>query len=174
MAKEPTGAAKASSASEVLEGDILESSERALAALSVTDVATIDSSMVAILTRAELDQMVVTARANPRSIQRALEMTKEIACLNLAAAQECGYALPRGRDDQTGKANVITGPSVRLAEIVAICWGNAQAASRVTDVNRTEGWVEAEGVFIDFQTNYRVTARARRSIRGKPKDGRPG
>jgi hypothetical protein len=124
--------------------------------------------MVAILTRAELDQMVVTARANPRSIHLALESTREIACLDMATATECGYALPRGRDETTGKQNVITGPSVRLAEIVACQWGNCQAASRVTDVNRAEGWVEAEGVFIDFQTNYRVTARTRRSIRGKP------
>jgi hypothetical protein len=174
MAKTPQGARADQTNDAPIEGEVVQSTERALEAMSNTGAASIDSSMVAILTRAELDQMVVTARANPRSIHLALAATREIATLNLQTATECGYALPRGRDDQTGKANTITGPSVRLAEIVACQWGNCQAASRVTDVNRSEGWVEAEGIFIDFQTNYRVTARVRRSIRSKPYQGKPG
>lgn len=168
MAKAPAAAARRDQSNDApIEGQVVESTERALASLGGTDAATMDSTMVAILNRSELDQMVVTARAQPRSIQRALDATKRIACLDLQTATECGYALPRGRDDQSGQAKVITGPSIRLAEIVAICWGNDQAASRVTEVNRKEGYVEAEGIFIDFENNFRTISRVRRSIKGK-------
>lgn len=67
------------------------------------------------------------------------------------------YALPRG-----GKP--IVGPSIRLAEIIAGQWGNNRVAARVVDVNRTEKYVEAEGVFHDLETNSATKALVRRRI----------
>jgi hypothetical protein len=155
----------------VIEGEVVESTERALSLVGQSSE--IDMGMVAVLTRAELDQQITTARAYPRSVTLAMNATKEIACLDMATAKECGYALPRGKDD-SGKAKVVTGPSVRLAEIVAGRWGNCRAESRTVLVDRVEMFVEAEGMFHDLETNYAVRARVRRSIRGKPWQGKPG
>lgn len=70
------------------------------------------------------------------------------------------YALPRG-----GKP--IKGPSIRFAEILKQSFGNCRAAARVVDVDRSEMFVEAEGIFHDLETNSSTTARVRRRISDK-------
>ena len=158
---------------DAIEGELVETTERGLASANALAPAEMDQSLVAILTKAELDQQITTARAYPRSAKRVLDASIELATLTKDSSIECGYSVPRGRDDN-GKAKAITGPSVRLAEIVAGRWGNCRAESRVVQVDRTEGYVEAEGIFHDLETNYAVRARVRRSIRGKPYQGKPG
>lgn len=109
------------------------------------------------LARAEIDQQITTAHAYPRSIDRAVKNITTLATLDDQAALECIYALPRG-----GKP--IKGASVRLAEIVAGQWGNNRVGARVVHVDRNEGYVEAEGVYHDLETNSATTARVRRRI----------
>jgi hypothetical protein len=118
---------------------------------------TIDMSLAVGLSRAEIDSQIQTARQFPRSITLASENILTLATLNLETATECNYALPRA-----GK--VIQGPSIRLAEIIAQCWGNCRVAARVVTVDRKERFVEAEGVFHDLQTNAATLARIRRRI----------
>jgi len=120
------------------------------------DVATMDSMAVQ-LQRAEIDQQVSTARAYPRSLKRVQSNILSMATLDEESAEECMYALPRG-----GKP--IKGPSIRFAEILKQSYGNCASAARVVHVDRDEKFVEAEGVFIDFETNSRSTARVRRRI----------
>ena len=112
------------------------------------------------LARAEIDQQISTARAYPRSIDRAVKNIITLATLDEETAEECIYALPRG-----GKP--ITGPSARLAEIIASQWGNNRVAARVVHVDRTEKYVEAEGVFHDLENNSATTSRVRRRIPDK-------
>lgn len=114
-------------------------------------------SLAVSLARAEVDQQIATARALPRSIQRAVSQIMTLATLDEESAEECVYALPR-----SGKA--IKGPSVRLAEIIASQWGNCRVGARVVHVDRIEKYVEAEGVFHDLETNTATTARVRRRI----------
>lgn len=109
------------------------------------------------LARAEIDQQITTARAYPRSIERAVRNITTLATLDEETAQECIFALPRG-----GKP--IVGPSIRFAEIIASQWGNCRVATRVTHIDRAEKIVEAEGVFHDLETNTAVSARVRRRI----------
>ena len=116
-----------------------------------------DASIVSQLATAEINALVSTARAYPRSIKNARHTMTELATLDEQAAQECMYALPRG-----GKS--IEGPSIRLAELVAQSWGNCRVAARTTHIDRTEKFVEAEGVFLDAQTNTATMARVRRRI----------
>ena len=83
-----------------------------------------NASLAVTLARAEIDQQIATARALPRSIERAIKNIVTLSTLDEETAAECIYALPRG-----GKT--IRGPSIRFAEIVASQWGNARVGSRV-------------------------------------------
>ena len=121
---------------------------------------TVQTSLAVSLARAEVDQQVATARALPRSIQRAINQITTLATLDEESAAECIYALPRG-----GKS--IRGPSIRFAEIAATSWGNCRIGARVVHVDRIEAYVEAEGVFQDLETNVIQTARVRRQIQAK-------
>lgn len=114
-------------------------------------------SLVGQLVKAEIDQQIATAHAYPRSVSRVVKNVLSLVTISPAAAEECGYALPRGKKP-------ILGPSIRLAEIVASQWGNCRIGARVVHVDRFEKYVEAEGVFHDLETNTATTARVRRRI----------
>ncbi|MGJ0397443.1 MAG: hypothetical protein ACR65U_14570 [Methylocystis sp.] len=117
-------------------------------------------SLAVSLARAEIDQQIATSRALPRSVQRAISNITTLATLDEETAEECIYAVPRG-----GKT--IRGPSIRFAEIMASQWGNCRVGARVVHVDKIEGYVEAEGVFHDLETNVAQTARVRRTIQAK-------
>jgi hypothetical protein len=91
---------------------------------------------------------------------QAIRNIVSLATNDSATAQECIYSLPRD-----GKA--IIGPSVRLAELIAQQWGNNRVATRITAVDRKEGFVEAEGIYHDLETNSAGGAKVRRSIKNK-------
>lgn len=114
-------------------------------------------SLAVQLSRAEIDQQVATARAFPRSIERAVANIMTLATLDEATSAECIYALVR--DGKT-----LRGPSVRFAEIVVSQWGNCRSGSRVVHVDREAKTLDAEGVFHDLETNTARTVRVRRSI----------
>ncbi len=118
------------------------------------------ASLAVQMAKAEVDQQVSTARAYPRSIDRAVKNIKSLATLDEQSAKECVYALPRGDKP-------IKGPSIRLAEIIATQWGNCRIGARVVHVDRVEKFVEAEGIFHDLETNSATTARVRRRISDK-------
>jgi hypothetical protein len=105
--------------------------------------------------KAELDQQIVTARANPRSIKHFVTECMDLACLSEEVASECYFVLPRAKKN-------IEGPAVRLAEIVQYAWGNSQSGSQVIDEG--EEFVTAQGVFYDMERNNRVTAIVKRRI----------
>lgn len=121
------------------------------------DLTVLDSKLAVELARAEIDQQIATAKQFPRLVSRVSSNILSLVTLDQQAAEECMYALPRG-----GKP--IVGPSIRLAEAVFSQWGNARVAARVIDVNRTEKYVEAEGVFHDLETNAATKATVRRRI----------
>lgn len=114
------------------------------------------------LARAEIDVQIATARKFPRSIARASENILTLVTMDEETAGECMYALPRG-----GKP--IKGPSIRLAEIIFQCWGNARCDARIIHVDRVEKVVVAEGVYHDLETNSAGRATVRRSIVGRNK-----
>jgi hypothetical protein len=120
----------------------------------------LEASLAVALSESEIDKQIQTAHRFPRSITRAVNNIMELATLDRETAQESIYALPRD-----GKA--ITGPSIRFAELVAQQWGNNRVAGRVIAVDRREGFVEAEGVYHDLETNTAIAARVRARIKGK-------
>lgn len=119
-----------------------------------------DESMAVSLSKAEIDQQIATARQYPRSIERTVKNILTLATLDEETAESCIYALPRG-----GKP--IKGPSARFAEIIASQWGNCRIGGRVVHVDKTEKYVEAEGIFHDLETNMARRALVRRRISDK-------
>lgn len=134
-------------------------------ALQTIDAAAVQgqTSLAIALSRAEIDQAITSARAYPRSVAKVTAGIIEYVSTDEETAQECTYALPRGRDDD-GNKKVVRGPSIRFAEIVASSFGNCRDAARVVHVDRFEKYVEAEGVFMDLESGRTTTSRVRRRI----------
>lgn len=108
--------------------------------------------------KATIDSQIATARAFPRHIKRAINDVKTTATLTLEVAKSCVYALPRG-----GKS--IEGPSARLAEVIASCWGNISVQGRV--VEETDKYIVVTGECIDLERNNRRCVEVRRNITDK-------
>jgi len=123
------------------------------------DVEILESDrMLEAMTRGEIDQQVATAKKYPRSIQKFKDKVHELATLDESTAEACYYSLPRG-----GKA--ITGPSIRLAEIVASSYQNLRMASRVIGIE--DKVVVCEGACHDLENNIAVKVQIRRGITDK-------
>ena len=128
--------------------------------IEVGSLALVDANQAVQLARAEIDIQISTAHAFPRSFARTHKAMLDLVTLDKEAAEECMYSLP------VDGAPVI-GPSIRFAEALKQAYGNCSAGARVTEINRTDLYVEAEGVFLDLESNVRTTYRTRRSIRGR-------
>jgi hypothetical protein len=110
------------------------------------------------ITRSEVAMQLDSAHRWPRSVSKFLRDAISLATFSVEVAESCMYSVPRG-----GK--MITGPSVRLAEMCATSWGNLHVGARVIDATATE--VIAQAVAWDLQSNVRVTVEAQRSILDK-------
>lgn len=120
----------------------------------------VDASVVGMVTRAEIEQLIDVAHKYPRSVDAAIKAMKSLSCYDEESATECVYSLPR--DGKT-----VIGPSVRFAEMASQVWRNNRVAARITAVDRVEKYVEAEGFFLDAEANVAQLARVRRRISGK-------
>jgi hypothetical protein len=110
------------------------------------------------LVSAEIDTQIATAKRYPRSIGRFKSQAKAMATMDEETAASCFYTLPRA-----GKS--ISGPSVRLAEIVGSAWGNIRYSARVI---ADDGKIlTAQGVCIDLETNVAASVEVRRRVTDK-------
>ena len=123
-----------------------------------------DSGALQMLQTAEVNQQIATAKRYPRDVKAFMHQCLALATLTEETAQECMYALPRKRRNESGVLEDVTieGPSARLAEIVASSWGNCQAGARVVDEGAR--FITAQGVFWDLERNWRVVYEVRRRI----------
>jgi hypothetical protein len=111
-----------------------------------------------LITKAELDMKITTAKAFPRSLAVFMDKALSMATINEDIAASCSYALPRA-----GKT--IEGPSVRLAEIVCAAYGNICSGARVIDNDGKT--ITAQGICHDLETNNSVTVEVKRRILDK-------
>src|SRR5215470_13350412 len=136
-----------------MENELTPTTDRHVAGGTLPEPVVTPPTALEALTRSELDVQIATARRYPRSLalfkQRALTMIR----LDIETARGCFYALPRRQrqEDGTFRRVNITGPSVRLAEIVATAWGNIRAGARI--VAETDREVVAQGYCHDLETN---------------------
>jgi hypothetical protein len=108
--------------------------------------------------RQELDTQITTAKMYPRNVEAFLHDSYAMVTLDQETAESCIYALPR----KNKKGEQIKGESVRLAEIVASCWGNLHAATRIVENDgRT---ITAEAVAWDLEKNLKIAKQVQRSI----------
>lgn len=114
------------------------------------------------LNRSEIDIQIATAKRYPRSIAQASQRILEMAIIDEETAQECFYALRRGKGNETTS---IEGPSVRLAEIVASSWGNLRVQSQV--ISNDGKFITARGICHDLETNTAVSCEVQRRITDK-------
>lgn len=110
---------------------------------------------LSLITKAEIDMQISTAKAFPRSIKTFLEKAESMATISENVAASCTYALPRG-----GKT--LDGKSVRLAEIVCASYGNIRAGARV--IANDGKTITAQGICHDLETNNSVTVEVKRRI----------
>lgn len=125
---------------------------------SATIMEIVPESALSLLTKAEIDVQISTAKAFPRSLKMFLDKAMSMATVSEEVAQSCAYALPRG-----GKS--LEGPSVRLAEIVCSSYGNIRAAARV--IANDGKTITAQGICHDLETNNVVTVEVKRRITDK-------
>lgn len=104
------------------------------------------------MVRVEIDSSVATAKQYPRDVKQCRKDLVEYCTMDEETAKECVYALPRGNKE-------ITGPSVRMAELAVMSWGNVRAGYRITEI--TDKYVTAEGVAKDIEKNTEAMAQAK-------------
>lgn len=115
----------------------------------------ITDTALSLITKAEIDVQISTAKAFPRSIKMSIDKAMSIATVSEEVAASCAYALPRG-----GKT--LEGPSVRLAEIVCSSFGNIRSGARV--IHNDGRTITAQGICHDLETNNCVTVEVKRKI----------
>lgn len=96
---------------------------------------------------AEVQASYVIAKKFPRN-QHESYMNILESCKRPFLAEHAMYAYPRG-------GSLVTGPSIRLAEVLAQNWGNLDCGVR--EISQANGVSVAEAYAIDLQTNTRVT-----------------
>jgi len=119
------------------------------------EVQIVSNDSLSLITKAEIDTQISTAKAFPRSIAGSIDKALSIATISQEVAESCVYALPRG-----GKK--LEGPSVRLAEIVASSFGNVRTGARV--IANDGKTITAQGICHDLETNNCVTVEVKRKI----------
>jgi len=94
---------------------------------------------------AEVQAALYFARTQPRDPRRAMDRILQ-ECMRPGLAEEATYQYSRGGND-------ISGPSIRLAEMLAKRWGNMEAG--VKELSRRDGVSECLAYAWDYETNYR-------------------
>lgn len=119
------------------------------------------------LVKAEIDMQIATAKAFPRSITAFLKKTESLATITPGVAESCSYALPRSEQNDKGQyvKKVLTGPSVRFAEIVVASYGNIRAGARA--ISNDGRFVTCQGVCHDLETNTFISVEVKRRITNK-------
>lgn len=130
----------------------------ALARAEQADIIHVESSAVGAIVKSEVEAQLDAAHRYPRSITRFLKESMTLATITRDVAESCIYTVPRD-----GKN--ISGPSIRLAELMASAYGNLHVGGRVID--EESGHVIAQGVAWDLEKNVRVSLETKRRITGK-------
>ncbi len=102
--------------------------------------------------RASIDVQIATAHRYPRSMEEFKKRALNMVSLDQETAASCIYRVPVG-DGKTAE-----GMSIRMAEIVAACYGNIRVMSMV--VEQTAVMVKCRAVAHDLESNYLAAGEA--------------
>jgi hypothetical protein len=118
-------------------------------------VEVVEANPLEIIERANIDVQISTAHRFPRSMEIFKKRAMEMVSIDQETAESCIYRRPVGKD-RYGKITYAEGESIRLAEIVAACYGNIRVQGMITEQEPKH--VKAVGVAHDLETNYAVKA----------------
>lgn len=110
------------------------------------------------LHRGEVDIQVATAKRWPRDPARWLAEARALLCTDAETAASAFYALPRG-----GK--ILTGPSIRMAEVLVYAMGNMRAEKRILENDGKV--VRSQGLAWDMERNNAIRTEVARRITDK-------
>ena len=113
--------------------------------------------MVVSSERTEIDMQIATAKQWPRIVKNSINRVIEMVLDDDDLALSCSYTIPRG-----GKT--LSGPSVRLAELVASSWGNLRVKYEIVSI--TNDTITARGMAHDLESNFAASVDVQRSIMG--------
>jgi hypothetical protein len=120
-------------------------------------------SAVGSIERAHIDSQIATAHAYPRSLEKFQKKATSYVTLDYETAASCLYSRP------VGGGKTAEGASIRLAEIVASCFGNLHVQASI--VEQTDRFVRTVGMAHDLENNYAGKSEVVESTVGK--DGQP-
>ena len=118
----------------------------------------VQQSQTVALAAAVLDKRILTAKQFPRSIARFKQQAKELLSEDIETAMSAEYSKPVG-------GGTVKGPSVRLAEIACLCWGNVEVSIDEPIVGDKSVTVQAYAW--DLERNIRVPGISTMSIVNK-------
>lgn len=145
-----------------LRTDDLKNASNAHDAVMLVDA---DTGVVSTISKAELEQRVEIAHRYPRSLTKFRREALDMATVDELTAKECVYALPRreyNKETRKYETKIISGPSVRLAEILLSAWGNTRAGTRIIDEGQE--YVTSQGLFYDLEKNVEIQVDVKRRI----------
>lgn len=120
------------------------------------------------ITRAEVDVQIATAHKFPRSLAQFYKRAEAMVTVDEETAASCLYKLTR-YDKEKGEHKIIEGESVRMAEIVAACYGNLRSAVQISGHSATR--VSVRAVCHDLEVNNLIAVE--KQAKTAYKDGRP-
>lgn len=123
-----------------------------------TEIQVVGQDALSLITKAEIDMQISTAKAFPRSLKTFIDKATSMVTLSEGIAESCIYSLPRA-----GKN--LEGASVRLAEIVTASYGNIRSGARV--IANDGKTITAQGICHDLETNNSITVEVKRKITDK-------
>lgn len=119
--------------------------------------------------RSRIDLQIAAARRNPRASIAVIEKRiRERATRRADVAELCYYSLPR-YDKEEGRNKLITGASIKLANIALGEWGNTLSGART--VGNDGKVIKAYGICWDLESNNQKFTEVQRRIIDK--NGRP-
>lgn len=121
------------------------------------------AEMLQAINRAEIDIQISTAKQYPRELSRVLNQIETYATMDTETAEDCFYALRR--KDEFGNPKIIEGVSIRMAEIIAVAWGNLRIQTHI--VGNDGKMITAQGICHDLETNVAVSKEVKRRITNK-------
>lgn len=119
--------------------------------------------MLEAINKSEIDMQVATAHAYPRNEEESLTKMVKLSCMDVDTASDCFYELERKK--KNGEKEIIKGLSVRMAEIIAACWGNLRIQTRI--IGNDGKTITAQGICHDLETNVAVSKEVKRRITTK-------
>jgi len=121
---------------------------------SVETTGVVNLTALESIERAAIDIQIATAHQYPRVLSSFKTRAIEFATFDEETAEACIYRRPVGEDEQ-GKQTMAEGLSIRMAEIVACCYGNLRVGAII--IEQTPTFVKCRGMAHDLESNLATT-----------------